>query len=61
MALSLHEKIRAIYPSLTDADFYPPVAIMLRDDNDGEGAYIAEWNHPFLKRPTEEDLAAMDS
>lgn len=56
MTLSLHEKIRAIYPELIDSDFCPPTTIFLQDDNDGNGAYIAKWEHPSLPQPTQEQL-----
>jgi hypothetical protein len=51
----LYEKIKTIYPELTDADFL--TVIRLQNDSDGKGDYIAEWNHPTLPRPTEEQLA----
>lgn len=54
--MSLHNKIRNIYPTLTDNDFF--TVIMLLDNSDGKGAYIAEWEHPTLAKPTDEQLAA---
>jgi hypothetical protein len=48
---TLHEQIIALYPELTTKDFVPPVHIVLRDDSDGNGPYIAEWTHPTLSRP----------
>jgi hypothetical protein len=54
----LYEKIKTIYPSLTDADFDPiNGTIELRNDSDGKGDYIAKWEHPTLPRPTDEELA----
>jgi hypothetical protein len=53
--MTLIEKIKAIYPDLTDRDFM--FTIKLQNDSDGKGDYIAEWNHPTLARPTEEQLA----
>ena len=53
--MNLYEKIIALYPELTDADFL--TVIRLQNDSDGKGDYIAEWNHPTLPRPTEEQLA----
>ena len=54
----LFEKIKAIYPELTDADFHPDGGtISLRDDADGNGPYIEKWEHPTLARPTDEQLA----
>ena len=44
--MTLWQKIIAIYPELTDADFHPiDGTINLKDDSDGLGAYIAKWNH----------------
>jgi hypothetical protein len=53
------DTIKHLRPSLTDEDFMPsPTAtIVLRDDADGHGARIVEWNHPTLARPTDEELA----
>ena len=53
--MNLYEKIKAIYPELTDRDFM--TVITLQNDSDGKGDYIAKWNHPTLPRPTEEQLA----
>ena len=53
--MTLHEKIIALYPELTDRDFM--TVITLQNDSDGRGDYIAAWNHPTLPRPTEEQLA----
>lgn len=56
--MTLYDKIITIYPSLTDADFYPHTGtILLQNDSDGKGDYIKEWNHPTLAKPTEEQLA----
>ena len=52
--MNLYEKIKAIYPELTDRDFM--TVIILQNDSDGKGDYIKEWNHPTLPRPTEEQL-----
>lgn len=55
--MNLYEKIKSIYPSLTDADFHLlDGSISLRNDSDGKGDYIAKWEHPTLTRPTEEQL-----
>ena len=53
--MTLYEKIKALYPELTDRDFM--TVILLQNDSDGKGDYIKEWNHPTLARPTEEQLA----
>ena len=55
--MTLFEKIKSIYPSLTDNDFV--TVITLQNDSDGKGDYIAKWEHPTLARPTEEQLASI--
>jgi hypothetical protein len=43
--MSLWEKIIAVYPELTDADFLPlGGSILLQDDGDGV-AYVAKWEY----------------
>jgi hypothetical protein len=54
--MSLYEKIIAIYPELQNHNFAFGT-ILLQNDSDGKGAYIAKWEHPTLARPTEEQLA----
>ncbi len=51
----LYDKIKTIYPQLTERDFY--TVITLQNDSDGKGDYIAKWEHPTLVRPTAEQLA----
>jgi hypothetical protein len=53
--MTLYEKIMDIYPALTERDFL--TVIVLQNDSDGRGDYIAKWEHPTLPRPTEEQLA----
>ena len=56
--MKLFEKLIALYPTLTIAEFNPVFGtIRLQNDSDGNGDYIAAWNHPTLPRPTEEQLA----
>ena len=56
--MNLYEKIRAIYPELTDEDFAPVIStISLQDNSDGKGPFIAKWEHPTLPKPTAEQLA----
>jgi hypothetical protein len=56
--MNLYEKIKSIYPELTDADFMGRNAtITLQNDSDGKGDYIAKWEHPTLAKPTAEQLA----
>jgi XkdW protein len=52
--MTLFEKIKTIYPDLTDKDFL--TVITLQNDSDGKGDYIAKWEHPTLARPTEQQL-----
>ena len=51
----LYDKIKQLYPSLTDQDFM--TIIKLQNDSDGKGDYIAKWEHPTLAKPTDEELA----
>jgi hypothetical protein len=51
----LYDKIMALYPSLTQQDFF--TVITLQNDSDGKGDFIAKWNHPTLPRPTDKELA----
>lgn len=60
--MTLYEKIITIYPDLFEADFdFPNGTILLQNDSDGRGDYIAQWNHPVHPRPTDEQLAALDN
>jgi hypothetical protein len=58
--MNLYEKIKSIYPSLTDADLDIKGTIVLQNDSDGKGDYIAKWEHPTLARPTDEQLGATE-
>jgi hypothetical protein len=54
----LYDKIKILYPQLTNADFNDiGGTITLQNDSDGKGDYIAKWEHPTLPRPTAEELA----
>lgn len=53
--MSIRDKLIQIYPELKTLDFSAGV-ITLENASDGEGDYIAEWNHPTLVRPTDEQL-----
>jgi len=55
--MTLYEKITTLYADLTEADFGPGGTIMLQNDSDGKGDYIAKWEHPTLAKPTDEELA----
>jgi hypothetical protein len=54
--MNIVEKILALYPELTIEQFSPIRGTILIQD-DGQGAYIAKWEHPTLARPTDEELA----
>ena len=54
--MSLYEKIMALYPSLTSQNFIDGL-VVLQNDSNGKGDYIAKWEHPTLARPTNEELA----
>ena len=53
--MTLVEKIKSVRPNITDADFMDN--IIVQNDSDGRGDYIAQWNHPTESRPTDEELA----
>ena len=53
--MTLYDKIKILYPQLTDHDFM--TVITLQNDSDGKGDYIAKWEHPTFARPTDEQLA----
>jgi hypothetical protein len=53
--MTLYDKIKSIYPELEDKDFI--TTILLQNDSDGKGDYIAAWNHPTLARLTAQQLA----
>lgn len=59
--MTLYEKIIAIYPQLNISDVlqnpFNNGTIILQNDSDGRGDYIAKWEHPTLPRPTDEELA----
>ena len=53
--MTLLEKIKVLHPNLEDKDFL--TVIILQNDSDGRGDYIAKWDHPTLPKPTDEELA----
>lgn len=55
--MTLYDKIIALYPELTLQDFL--TIIILQNDLDGRGDYIAKWDHPTLPQPTQEQLDAV--
>jgi len=55
--MSLYDKIVSIYPALNWQQYdWAEGDILLQ--NDGNGDYIAKWEHPTLARPTDEQLEA---
>lgn len=52
--MTLYEKIIKIYPELATFNFANGAIVL---QNDGDGDYIAKWEHPTLPRPTDEELA----
>jgi hypothetical protein len=42
--MTVYETIIAAYPELENADLFG-AGIILQDDSDGQGAFIAEWNY----------------
>lgn len=43
--MELWEKIIAAYPEISPTDDFRKLGIHLRDDSDGQGAYIAIWEY----------------
>lgn len=59
--MTLSQKIKKLYPSLTQEDFYPTIGtIALQNDSDGKGDYIKAWNHPTLTQPTQAQLDTVE-
>jgi len=56
--MNLYDKIKTLYPQLTEHDFM--TVITLQNDSDGKGDYIAKWEHPTLAQPTKEQLEAIE-
>lgn len=57
--MTLAEKIISIYSELEGTPF-PMLGIIVQNDSDGNGDYIAKWEHPTLPRPTNEQLAELE-
>lgn len=55
--MTLFEKIIAVYPELKISDFDILMG-SIQLQNDGNGDYIAKWEHPTLTRPNDEQLEA---
>jgi hypothetical protein len=43
--MELWQTIKNNYPELTDSDFGSDGSIVLQDDSDEKGAYIAKWEY----------------
>jgi hypothetical protein len=43
--MDLYETITSVYPELTENDFGNFGTIVLQDDADGQGAYLASWTY----------------
>jgi len=54
----IYQKIMQLYPALTNYDFAPIIGT-IRIQNDGDGDYIAKWEHPDYPQPTDEQLAGI--
>jgi hypothetical protein len=55
--MSLYAKLVEKHPELTADDFHPATgSILLQDDSDGFGPYIAKWEHPTLAQPSDSEL-----
>lgn len=51
--MTLVEKIMNLYAELKIEDF----ANLITVQDDGNGQFIAKWEHPTLAKPTDEELA----
>ena len=53
----MYEKIMALYPELTSADFVPSTGtILIQNNSDGNGEFIAKWDNTKYPEPTKEQL-----
>ena len=52
---TLVEKIKSVRPNVVNSDFVD--YIIVQNNSDGNGDFIASWNHPTESKPTEEELA----
>jgi len=53
--MTLCDKIKLLYPELPNEP-WNSLGIVLQNDSDGRGDYIAKWEHPTLKKPTKKQL-----
>ena len=52
----LTTKIKKVHPSLSDDDLRNDDYIVLQNNSDGRGDFIAKWKHPTLAKPTQSQL-----
>ena len=59
---TLVEIIKEVHSSLSNSDFAynQGGTIMLQDNSDGKGVFIAKWGHPSLSKPTADQLKAAE-
>ena len=57
--MTLYEKVISIYPELAN-QLLLRYGISICNDSNGQGDYIAKWEHPTLARPTDEQLAEIE-
>jgi hypothetical protein len=53
--MTLSEKITQIYPELAGQPL-TNFGIIVQNDSDGKGDYIAKWEHLTLAKPTDAEL-----
>jgi hypothetical protein len=59
--MSLYDKIIKIYPALTLDNFSLfNGTILLQNDSDDKGDYIAKWEHPSFAQPTQQQIDAVE-
>lgn len=55
--MSIYEKIIEIYPELKTTPWvFTSGIIVLQNDSNGKGDYIAKWNHESLAQPNDNQL-----
>ena len=55
----LTTKIKKVHASLSDDDLRNDDYIVLQNNSDGRGDFIAKWKHPTLAKPTQSQLDAV--
>lgn len=54
--MTIIDKIKAIYPQINNDDFSPHGTIIVQDNCDGMGPFIAKWEYPNFLQPTIDQL-----